>query len=276
MTDKTTNLTIDSYESSNTADNLLTMVDQYVLENQNAIATDVQHLPPLTTIDGSANKDSSAPRMVGNAFTDPLVLVPLSVIKLMSRTNSSDGERSCLGSSYNQQNTDFVQLSKEEFGSFSYTTNGIEQRTKPSSQNQANNPMYTSCIDLKDDSPQETSIEAMKPKNLKNKKALQKDYKKYRSTLKTCVSSKAKDLSELQKPDHTKKQFTNDFNSSKKCKVCGDKESKHVHYGGRSCQSCRAFFRRYVKTLTRYLVESKTHNRRIFRMMGSYYVTIIT
>jgi len=90
-----------------------------------------------------------------------------------------------------------------------------------------------------------------KPKNLKTKKASQKDYKKYQSTLKTCVSSKAKDLSKLQKQDNTKKQFTNDCNSSKKCKVCGDKESKHVHYGGRSCQSCRAFFRRYVKTLTR-------------------------
>ena len=36
------------------------------------------------------------------------------------------------------------------------------------------------------------------------------------------------------------------------CKACGgDKESKHVHYGGRCCHSCRAFFRRMSKTFAR-------------------------
>ena len=256
---------MDSSESSKTADSLLTMVDQYVLENQNAIATDLQHLPQPTTIDGSSSKDSTTPRKVGNAFADPLVLVPLSVINLMSRTNMSDGERSCLGSLCNKQNNDFVQLSKEAFGSFSYTTNGVEQRNKQLSQNQTNNPIYTSCIDLKDDSPQETRIEAMKAKNLNTKKASHKDNKNYGSTSKTRISNQAREFSELQKQVKTKKQYSNDSNSSKKCKVCGDKESKHVHYGGRSCQSCRAFFRRYVKTFTRYFVESKKHNRRFFK-----------
>ena len=31
------------------------------------------------------------------------------------------------------------------------------------------------------------------------------------------------------------------------CNVCGDKATKFNHYGGRGCQSCRAFFRRTVK-----------------------------
>ena len=31
------------------------------------------------------------------------------------------------------------------------------------------------------------------------------------------------------------------------CGVCGDKATKFNHYGGRGCQSCRAFFRRTVK-----------------------------
>ena len=36
------------------------------------------------------------------------------------------------------------------------------------------------------------------------------------------------------------------------CKVCGGgRESKHVHYGGKSCHSCRAFFRRMSKTFAR-------------------------
>merc|ERR1712179_142734 len=91
----------------------------------------------------------------------------------------------------------------------------------------------------------------MKAKNLNTKKASHKDNKNYGSTSKTRISNQAREFSELQKQVKTKKQYSNDSNSSKKCKVCGDKESKHVHYGGRSCQSCRAFFRRYVKTFTR-------------------------
>ena len=31
------------------------------------------------------------------------------------------------------------------------------------------------------------------------------------------------------------------------CSVCGDKATKFNHYGGRGCQSCRAFFRRTVE-----------------------------
>ncbi len=31
-----------------------------------------------------------------------------------------------------------------------------------------------------------------------------------------------------------------------KCRVCGDVANDHVHYGGVSCYSCRAFFRRSV------------------------------
>ena len=42
-------------------------------------------------------------------------------------------------------------------------------------------------------------------------------------------------------------------NVSAFCKVCGDKASIHVHYGGRSCASCRAFFRRSVEAKTRYI-----------------------
>ena len=37
------------------------------------------------------------------------------------------------------------------------------------------------------------------------------------------------------------------------CKVCGDKASNHIHYGGRSCHSCRAFFRRGVEAASRYI-----------------------
>ena len=31
------------------------------------------------------------------------------------------------------------------------------------------------------------------------------------------------------------------------CRICGDKESSYNHYGGKSCFSCRAFFKRTVE-----------------------------
>ena len=37
----------------------------------------------------------------------------------------------------------------------------------------------------------------------------------------------------------------------KRCPICGDKASTHVHYGGTSCHSCRAFFRRSVNSSNR-------------------------
>ena len=35
------------------------------------------------------------------------------------------------------------------------------------------------------------------------------------------------------------------------CKVCSDKAGKHRYYGGKSCKSCRQFFRRSVKSYRR-------------------------
>ena len=35
------------------------------------------------------------------------------------------------------------------------------------------------------------------------------------------------------------------------CPICGNAEAgNHLHYGGRGCSSCRAFFRRSVQTLS--------------------------
>ena len=44
-----------------------------------------------------------------------------------------------------------------------------------------------------------------------------------------------------------RKLVTTESESSEPCKVCGEMASKFMHYGGRSCQSCRAFFRRTVE-----------------------------
>ena len=43
-----------------------------------------------------------------------------------------------------------------------------------------------------------------------------------------------------------------DQNHSSLCKVCGEEATKYIHYGGRSCASCRAFFRRSVESIAKY------------------------
>ena len=38
-----------------------------------------------------------------------------------------------------------------------------------------------------------------------------------------------------------------DISGSTVCPICGNEAGRHVHYGGRACTSCRAFFRRSVQ-----------------------------
>ena len=45
-------------------------------------------------------------------------------------------------------------------------------------------------------------------------------------------------------------------NDSALCLVCGEKAGQHTYYGGKSCQSCRAFFRRSVHIITRFVLTS--------------------
>ena len=50
--------------------------------------------------------------------------------------------------------------------------------------------------------------------------------------------------------------IANNMRYSGLCLVCGEKAGKHTYYGGRSCQSCRAFFRRSVETITKLVLIS--------------------
>ena len=51
--------------------------------------------------------------------------------------------------------------------------------------------------------------------------------------------------------NYTKKPKLKLSSHSKFCPICGNAEAgSHLHYGGRGCSSCRAFFRRSVQNLS--------------------------
>jgi len=50
------------------------------------------------------------------------------------------------------------------------------------------------------------------------------------------------------KPGRKRKKFIRKVS----CEVCGDVANDHIHYGARTCYSCRAFFRRSVTSGTKY------------------------
>ena len=54
------------------------------------------------------------------------------------------------------------------------------------------------------------------------------------------------------KCDSMKSTSRND--DSKFCLICGEISGKHLYYGGQSCQSCKAFFRRSVQTVKRLIL----------------------
>ena len=56
----------------------------------------------------------------------------------------------------------------------------------------------------------------------------------------------------------------------KLCEVCGDLAGRHIYYGGRSCMSCRQFFRRSVILFRRQVQNCIFKNTRIFFNIHSY------
>jgi len=50
-----------------------------------------------------------------------------------------------------------------------------------------------------------------------------------------------------------------DETSLRLCPVCGNEAGKHVHYGGKACTSCRAFFRRSVQ-VSIFMLQFYNHN----------------
>ena len=232
-------------ESPDTTESLLQMVDQYVLTSQKATATNVQQGEQFNSIHCTSLMDAtlstkidSASRMSEIAFKDQLVLVPLSVLKSMFR-----------GKQHHERCFNLPAKTIQT------TTNSFQQpKCEKLDASKKSNKEFVKV------DQQKTSLEMMQRRRLDTEvKSSVNANKKDLGISKGCVAKKTKMSTRLKKQDDGEAGFVNDANLSQKCKICGDKESKHTHYGGRSCQSCRAFFRRYATRFSRLLQKFFSH-----------------
>ena len=181
---------------------------------------------------------------------DQLVLVPLSMLALKSSTLSfSDPALGQVTQFLGQYNSiDHTSLNNKSIEIINGTNDNeigpqnIKQNNLKSTSNKSFND--TSLLHQED------------RENLKNNK-LEQQYYPSTSLPKKCPSSNRasncispNSLNQLNKLESRKRRKTSDHGSTTEsniCQVCGEIAGKHNYYGGRSCHSCRAFFRRSVE-----------------------------
>ena len=177
----------------------------------------------------------------------PFVLLPLSMLKYylkpdalsgMSGENKSENSMPSSNqiadedneSMFSEQTTDSSEYEIDTSRSVETSSGGYQQHSPNSTEEQ-------------------NSSDATKPKNEYplNRRRLGRKTRNKRQNIRSGSSSldQRMDYSNLYRTPEDAS------NVSAFCKVCGDKASIHVHYGGRSCASCRAFFRRSVEAKTR-------------------------
>ena len=63
-----------------------------------------------------------------------------------------------------------------------------------------------------------------------------------------CFNNMRLEMNDHFSPQPQYVNFVQDQADNDKCPICGCEASRHIHYGGRGCPSCRAFFRRSVQS----------------------------
>ena len=168
---------------------------------------------------------------------DPLVLVPLSMLQLdrfkgetSQQTNLSPQSRSYLPSeieNHRIQSQDKHPLISKEQKSGSFSTQLCHKNTS-TARKLANQYL-------------------IRRRNIENNQK-----RRNMNVSKTVVIDVEELSSSIEKVKENIKIHETDQNDSSLCKVCGEEATKYIHYGGRSCASCRAFFRRSVESIAKY------------------------
>ena len=182
-------------------------------------------------------------------YSDPLVLVPLSMLKPYLITKHSVESGSNSASNTNDSNITPSITSKLESN---FTEHIRTNETDLITQKNIENRNMSSRDSTKP--PLRKGTKSRKP----TRKALSiKSSDKLPTKMKSNPSSTLKLYEPVNGLD-SKSRISRNKGSARArnthklpnaifCKVCGDTASKHSHYGGNSCYSCRAFFRRAVE-----------------------------
>ena len=233
------------------------MPDQCHKSNKKETANNMYYVPTSNECFGAPPQNDSGSGLIGESFRDHLVLVPLSVLKMLHRSNMECPGTSNAPSSSDQLHISTAPVDNRKIRGSHLVQNELEKTDRKSMHATTNIDFYTTGQHSIKVCQQKTNIEKKSKRTGIKIDIPVNDSKKHRKTLKSAFSETTRTLSNLDRQSNTQTNFAKNWDLSKKCKVCGDIESKHSHYGGKSCQSCRAFFRRCVKRFTRYFIDLK-------------------
>ena len=206
---------------------------------------------PNFTNDARKNKinDLDLLRQISSNFSSdggPFVLLPLSMLKhylkpgILSGTICGNTSESQTRLSYSDQSIDddSESIISED------STNSLED---PMDSSQYDGPFSSTPKRYSPSSDRDLN----RNENTRRQEIIQKRNRNVKKSNrpKSSVSSRKRGHENVS--IYSNKKRVDDSGSSAFCKVCGDKASTHVHYGGRSCASCRAFFRRSVEAKAR-------------------------
>jgi hypothetical protein len=193
---------------------------------------------------------------------EPLVLVPLSVLRSSLTGNEvclssyeADG-KSKLQANPNQKSSrknnmsSKVMKNSENLKDQFYLKLRIDNLTTPSNESSIHNPQRgrNNCAKRLHQKLRSSKMDT----DTKIRKSNTKTYQARKSKSSTSTRAFVQVIRPLTGVKEERKGTKKPQDGSQFCKVCGDEASRHAHYGGRSCNSCRAFFRRSIEASTKY------------------------
>ena len=192
-----------------------------------------------------------------NTPDDRLVLVPLSMLSLnsFSMTNTKSTKESNLLSS---KKCNTISQEPSEFKTIPMITEFYSNNL--------------TSLNTEKNGPNTMSDDGLRKETLSNQQ--EREYERKDELLHHCGSpiSRSDNLQHVKHKNNLKDTnsilLTNDIKPKRKrykigrkqnidshiCQVCGEAAGRHNYYGGRSCQSCRAFFRRTVEIFAKLVI----------------------